>query len=289
MKNKNKLAIGSVQFGIRYGLNKSQVGRDEVDAILFYAYEKGIRYIDTAQDYGDSEKIIGEVLYNKNLNFKIITKLSSKNIKNIRDSLDTSLNRIQTNRIYGLLFHDFKTFKDNIFAIQEVEYLKSQNKVDKIGFSLYFPSELDFLLNNNIKFDILQIPFNLFDRRFEPYFEILQKLNVELHVRSVFLQGLFFVKPEKLHPHFQTIQDKLILLNNFCNKNSISIASVCLKFVDSYKAISNIVIGIDNLQNLEENINAYFKDVTKININELISNLKIDNEEIILPFKWKLN
>ena len=69
----SKLGLGTVQFGINYGINSEfgKVKSKEVMKILNYAHIKNINYLDTAPSYGDSEKVLGT---SKKSDFKVVTK-----------------------------------------------------------------------------------------------------------------------------------------------------------------------------------------------------------------------
>lgn len=58
-----KLALGGAQFGLAYGVanTSGQVALPEASRILQMAYKQGVRVIDTAIAYGESEKALGQV------------------------------------------------------------------------------------------------------------------------------------------------------------------------------------------------------------------------------------
>ena len=67
-----KLALGTVQFGMDYGINSGiKVEQNEVLKIVNLARKSGIKLIDTAQLYGSSEKVLGNV---NTVDFDIVTK-----------------------------------------------------------------------------------------------------------------------------------------------------------------------------------------------------------------------
>jgi aryl-alcohol dehydrogenase-like predicted oxidoreductase len=164
--------------------------------------------------------------------------------------------------------------------------LKCSNKVDKIGFSLYYPSEIDYLLDNKIDFDIVQIPYSIFDQRFENYLHLLKEKNIEVHIRSVFLQGLFFKKPDELSAHFVKIREDLENINKISKCLNISIASLCIKFALINENIDKIIIGVDSIENLKENLRGIKGKKIKDKFYNLLKNMKVDDENIILPFSW---
>ena len=212
MKN-NKLVLGTVQFGCQYGINS--VGRPNsqmVSEILNEAQLGGITTLDTSAGYGDSEEILGNNAVDKR--FKIISKYPKCN-KTISVTIDETFRNLKCNKLYGYLLHHFSVYLEDKNIWKEFIKLKDEGKVEKIGFSLYEPFELDVILKDNIPFDLIQIPYNIFDRQFEPYFEILKEKNVEIHVRSTFLQGLFFKDRNKLPEKLLPLRPYLIELDNY--------------------------------------------------------------------------
>lgn len=278
-----KIGIGTVQFGLDYGINNplGKVPFEEVQSILQYAQAQGIDTLDTARVYGDSEEVIGRIL--PNLNFQIVSKFSEAP----RQAMETSLGLLNRTSIYAYLWHSFKSFKENIDWQKELLILKDQQKVQKVGFSLYYPSELEELLEQNVSFDIVQVPYNLFDRRFEKLFPILKKEGIEIHVRSIFLQGLFFIPPDNLKPHFQVIYDKQERLHQLAKQQQIPLAAILINFVLNNPFIDRVIMGISNLRNLQENLESLgFSNKVHSFLADLNSFVE-NKEDILLPFHWK--
>ncbi len=285
----SKLALGTVQFGLDYGVNNTagQVKEAEVEKILDLASKSGIDVLDTAQAYGQSEEVIGRYIKNHTTRFRIVSKLPDLDALDVKKLFNESLSNLNCDKLYGYMFHSFSAYKKNPSAWEELIGLKSENKVDKIGFSLYFPEELEYLLQKNIPFDLIQIPYSVFDRRFENYFEELKKRGVEIHVRSVFLQGLVFKSVDNLETRFLKIKSKLELLGRISSESKVPISALCLNFAVQNEFIDNVVMGVDNKGNLEENLkNLSFGQKTKEHLDQ-INSLKEDDENIILPINWK--
>ncbi|MBW2993081.1 aldo/keto reductase, partial [Candidatus Woesearchaeota archaeon] len=189
-------------------------------------------------------------------------------------------------KLYGYLIHDFKTFKEHEGMLGVLKQLKGEGKIEKIGFSLYSPIELKYLLQNNISFDVVQVPYSIFDQRFSRYFSLLKEKGVEVHIRSVFLQGLVFKNPDKLEGRFAKVKNKLLKLRNLSDRLNIPISSLCINFALLNEYVDKVIIGVDSLNNLKENIPS-MRD--KLRIKEIYSNLKNleeTDENIILPVNW---
>ena len=199
---KNKLALGTVQFGQNYGVSGGkQVSRAEVGRILSYAKLHGINTLDTAIEYGDSEQALGETRVE---NFKVVTKLPAipsecESIRQwVKDSVKESLDRLRIPQLHGLLLHRSGDLLGSLGPrlYEALSACKEQGLVRKIGISVYDPNELGTILDR-YQMDLLQAPFNVLDHRLETsgWMQRLHDSGVELHVRSVFLQGLLLMAP----------------------------------------------------------------------------------------------
>jgi len=199
-----------------------------------------------------------------------------------------SLTRLKTPSLYGYLFHDFSSYKKNPALLESLYKLRACGKIKKIGFSLYYPRELENLLMDKIEFDIVQIPLNIFDRRFLPYLDELSARKIEVHVRSIFLKGLVFKDLNLLPNYFDGLKPKLAQLKALSSKNNLPVGAICLNFAALIAAIKKIVIGVSTLENLKENI-AYLELGEKAGkMLNMLDELKEDDENLILPVNWKI-
>lgn len=284
----NKIALGTAQFGLDYGINNStgKISKKEVFEILKYAHKKGINLLDTSYAYGDSEIVLGEYFKKNKTKFQIVSKLPGN--KNGAEVFYESLTRLNIDNMYGYLIHNFDLFLKKPGVWKNLKELKKQNKVKKIGFSLYYPEELEYLLKKNIRFNILQVPYNVFDQRFSLYFPGLKKRGVEIHARSVFLQGLVFKKNDELPRGFLKIKNRLDKLRFFSMDLKIPISAICLNFAAANSFVDKVIMGIDNIGNLKENLrNLKYKEKIKKIYDELLE-FKENDENIILPINWKI-
>jgi aryl-alcohol dehydrogenase-like predicted oxidoreductase len=285
----SRLALGTAQFGLDYGINnvRGKVPKDEAFNILDIALNGGIDTIDTAVSYGNSQEVIGEYLKERGKKFKVISKLSADSKEEVRRVVHDSLKALGLDNIYGYLLHDFSQYLRFPKIWGALEELKSKGKIKKMGFSLYHPRDLDRLLNADIKFDLIQVPYSVFDQRFAPYFGRLKKNNVEIHARSVYLQGLVFKRPDQLSGDFLGIKSKLRSLAELSAEAGVSIASLCLNFAVLDKNIDKIVAGVDSAANISEILGALNETDRVKGIYHKLSFLREDDEKIILPFNWK--
>jgi aryl-alcohol dehydrogenase-like predicted oxidoreductase len=293
MSTKNwiqKIGIGTVQFGLDYGISnqRGRVPQGEVQQILDLAAQHQICLLDTARAYGESEKVLGKALGKKSC-FKIVSKLPSQT-KSAKDEVLESLSLLEEQSLYAYLFHNFQDFEQKPALWDELVGLKAAGLIQKVGFSLYYPEELETLWSKNIDFDLIQIPYNIFDRRFEPYFQKLKEKGVEIHIRSVFLQGLFFMPLEKIAPHFAPVKEKLTKLERLAAQHQLSRAALPLWFALQDPNIDKVILGLSSIADLVQNLELIESFATHQQWFQSLplETLEEDQEAIILPFKWKV-
>lgn len=286
---KNKIALGTAQFGLDYGINNKNgiIPEKEVFHILREAIISNVEVLDTAYAYGNSESVIGKFIKKNGNKFNIISKLPECRPEDVITIFDSSLERLNVCKLYGYMCHSFQHYMSNPKIFNILEELREEGKIKKIGFSLYYPSELEYLIENDLKLDIIQLPYNVFDRRFEQYFPILKNKGVEVFIRSVFLQGLVFKQSSELDDYFSKIRNKIDTLNLLSTSMNIPISTLCLNFVAQNEFIDRIVIGVDSTQNLQEIISSmYCSEVEKFS--KELDFLREEDESIILPTNWKV-
>ncbi len=145
-----KLIIGTVLFGLSYGINKTtKISFKETTKILNTAQKNNIELLDSAPLYGNSEKIIGK---QNNSQFKIVTKTPHLNTKEITkkelsiltDTFKNSLKNLNQKNIYGLLIHNTDDLfsKNGYLLLETLQQLKKEKLVEKIGVSVYTPKQI---------------------------------------------------------------------------------------------------------------------------------------------------
>ena len=274
----NKLVLGTVQFGLQYGVNSA--GRpcgEAVKSILAEAAKGGITTLDTSSAYGNSEEILGECI-TADENFKIVSKYPQSETP-VGEIFNDSLGRLRIKKLYGYLLHHFEVYKNNPKVWDEFVALKDKGKVKKIGFSLYTPEELEFIINNKSPFDLIQVPFNIFDKKFLPYMKDLHERGVEIHVRSTFLQGLFFKDRNTLPVKLLPMKKYLLQLDEFSKERGLSISEIALNYNLQNSYIDGVLIGVDNVEQLQTNLKSV-KD-TPIDID-----IEVKEQELLNPVNW---
>lgn len=273
----SKIALGSVQFGISYGISNKE-GKttfEEAKSILDYSFNSGINTIDTAIAYGNAESVIGDLNQNR---FEIITKFLPENQNGpLEKQLDLSLRNLKQNSVYGLLAHRPLDVIENPEIWEKLLLLKKSGKVKKIGLSLNTIEEFEKISTRKIYPDLVQVPYNYFDNRFEYIMSELKGKNCEIHVRSVFLQGLFYSKTDELSDFFNQVKP---LIDNLQKVYGQSLASALINYVLSNKNIDKIVLGIQNKEQIQQIVES-LNDAPKLPKNDF----EID-KCILQPSLW---
>jgi aryl-alcohol dehydrogenase-like predicted oxidoreductase len=289
-----KLALGTVQFGIDYGISNRQgkVVLHEVENILSLARAHGITTLDTAAAYGDSEQAIGTL--NASSGFSIVTKIPTlaKVTSTISDLLEISLAHLKTKQIQALMFHSAKDLlgAKGEHYYQQASILKQQGKINQLGVSVYNPKQLNKLMQK-FDLDIVQVPLNCMDQRFTntELRQQLQTKKIEVHVRSVFLQGLLLIPLPELAPYFQPFHPQLNSFHALCKQLNCQALTLALLIIHQNPFINKAVIGCCSTQQLEQIIEHYYlaKKLSKTH-NNAIAQISCSNEALINPSNWSI-
>ena len=287
-----RLALGTVQFGLPYGVaNKSdrQVSLEEVKEILALAKNEGITTLDTAIAYGESEKVLGKVGVK---GWQLITKLPKLPLQCADvfgwalSEIKASLHRLKVEKLYGVLLHHPQDLmsKNGTELVRVMEQIKAEGLSQKIGVSVYEPSQLSDI-ENYMHLDIVQGPVSIFDRRFIDS-GIIKKLNtqgIEFHARSIFLQGLLLIDQVQRPKFFQQFSSAFKKWDEWIANANISPMEACLQYLNSFAEIDRVVIGVDSVAQLRTIFKSY-------NSQSLIPPLFVDSSELNLlnPTLWRV-
>jgi len=290
-----KIALGSVQFGIPYGVsnNEGKTSKKQALSILNFAQKKGIRTIDTAPSYGDSERVLGKLFEGEE--WDITTKtlpfnsksINEEQIEQLRSVFRESLVSLHKKSIYGLLVHScndlLKPGGEKIF--REMERLREIGMVKKIGVSVYNSKQIAAILGK-FNIDLIQLPINILDQRLVSGGQLTRLKNhgVEIHARSVFLQGLLLMSPNNIPSWFDPVRGVLESFHKEAKKRNMSVLQLALSFVQSINEVDKIIVGINTLEHLYEVMSA---TSMRVNITEF-SNISIDDPSFLNPANWKI-
>jgi aryl-alcohol dehydrogenase-like predicted oxidoreductase len=287
----NRLVLGTVQFGLPYGV-ANQDGKVPLSAakdILDCAWSSGINTLDTAIAYGDSENCLGQIGVS---DWQVISKLpelpiGTNGIQNwVIESVNASLQRLQIPSLYGLLLHR----PEQLLGIEgqaiynSLDFLKAEGLVEKIGISIYSPTELEKLFNR-YAFDLVQAPYNICDRSLERsgWLARLKNAGVEVHARSIFLQGLLLMPLATRPAYFDRWHHLWIEWEEWLLETGLNPLQVCLSFALSNPDLDRILAGVDSLAQLQEILaNANTQAA------QLPDRLCCEDPDLINPARWQL-
>jgi aryl-alcohol dehydrogenase-like predicted oxidoreductase len=264
----SRLALGTVQFGLAYGLaaGHKQVVSADVEQILMDARQSGIRLLDTAASYGESETVIGASKAAGS--FQVISKtlpirqpvLTGAYLDNIKAAFAQSLTRLGRTRLEGLLVHDAQDLLaqggDGLWIW--MEGLKHEGVVARIGISVY-DSETARLLAGRYAVDIVQIPFNLFDQRIvqDGFLDFCRNYSIAVHARSIFLQGLALMQAHDMPANLSGLRPNLQRLDALAQSTQRSAHDLALTYVAQWPEIEQIVVGVHHQYQLAQLVNAW--------------------------------
>lgn len=282
-----RLALGTAQFGLAYGLN-NQAGQPSslvVAQVLAAAQAAGLTLLDTAAAYGNSETRLGE-LAGDNPAFSLITKLAAGPPAQVAQHLRESLARLRRPQLYGVLFHAFGPLQAEPAAWQALQAAREAGQVARIGVSLYHPHEAAWLLAEGWDIDLVQVPYNVLDQRFGAVLPQLAAHGVEVHVRSAFLQGLLLREPDTLPIFFQPLAPKIKHLRNLADEAGVPLPALLLLFAAFAPGVVRAVIGVDSVANLHENLTAAAYLAAAESLRPALTALAETTDTFILPYAW---
>ena len=283
----NRIVLGGAQLGLPYGiLNGGEtLSREEVARILDTAVDHGIDSIDTAIAYGQSESIIGETSQNR---FNIISKLPPLpvDVSNVSEwvhsQVQGSLSRLKCTSLDALLLHRPQdlTGAQGAELYAAIGSLMAEKMIHRFGVSIYSPDDLEGIIGT---FDIhvVQAPLNVFDRRILGVTDQLSALNIEVHVRSVFLQGVLIANPKNRPQRFEPWSEHFALFDEWVRSSGVSAMACCLGFALQQPGIAKLVIGTTSAESLDEIMTSIPNSVL-----EVPTHLQSSVEQLIDPRFW---
>ena len=283
----NRIVLGGAQLGLPYGiLNGGEtLSREEVARILDTAVDRGIDSIDTAIAYGQSESIIGETSQNR---FNIISKLPplpvdiSSVSEWVHSQVQGSLSRLKCTSLDALLLHRPQdlTGAQGAELYAAIGSLMAEKMIRRFGVSIYSPDDLEGIIGT---FDIhvVQAPLNVFDRRILGVTDQLSALNIEVHVRSVFLQGVLIASPQDRPHRFEPWSEHFALFDEWVRSSGVSAMACCMGFALQQSGIAKLVIGTTSAESLDEIMNSIPNSVL-----EVPTHLQSSVEQLIDPRIW---
>lgn len=284
----DRMILGTVQLGLKYGINNS-VGKPSVESaleILSKAYDLGIKTIDTSDLYGESQNVITlSPIKNK---VEILSKFSLEHNSSIGFHLNNTLKTLGVEKLAGYSFHrikDFLDYQDN----GEIAEIRKTGKFRWMGVSVYTNAELERAINTSF-IDMIQVSFNLMDHAKvkNGLLEKAKEMNKIVHVRSVYLQGLFFKNPEDLKGNLSPLSKNLRYLQELAEDYSLSMEEMAMGYVLNSPGIDGVLFGVETLEQLTRNIDVIKNLKFKKELVKHIEGLLLDNPELLDARNWRV-
>jgi aryl-alcohol dehydrogenase-like predicted oxidoreductase len=289
----SRLALGTVQFGLGYGIANTvgQVGRAEARTMLETAVRHGVDMLDTAISYGESEACLGELDVRR---FSVVTKIpplpaDCQNVKEwVSEQVSASLRRLDLDSVYAILLHKSSDLLSSRgpALYDAMQSFKETGQANKIGVSIYSPSELDALVPK-FRPELVQAPLNLLDRRLTKtrWLMRLKELGVEVHTRSCFLQGLLLMPPGMLPSQFSDWGHLWSTWHAWLSDRKTTALEACLAFPLSQQLVDRVVIGADSVSQLEQIFRA---ERSAYPVWNEFPDIESDSPKLIDPSLWQV-
>jgi aryl-alcohol dehydrogenase-like predicted oxidoreductase len=288
--NPQKIILGTVQFGLEYGINNvsGQVPENEVFQILSHAYHSSIDTLDTAEGYGNAHEVIGN--YHRNnpdKKFKVITKITEfGNSDLIAEKVKKILDELFVEQLEALMFHSFPQYKNSPELVDRLTELKHKKNCKALGVSVYNNEQLEEVIDDDA-IDLIQLPFNLLDNLSRRGF-LLEKAKQKgkiIHTRSAFLQGLFFKDPSSDNPIAIQLKKQLEEIRLIAGAGNMPVASLALNYCLQQPLIDRVLIGVDSLEQLKANIAAASGKLNQGILSE-VDRIQVPGEDLLNPSLW---
>lgn len=271
-----ELGLGTVQFGLPYGVSnaRGQVTRDEAAAILAQAAKGGIRTLDTAANYGNAEDVLAGLDTGA---FRIVTKTISGDVADVTARARQSAAMLKADT---LLVHAAKDL-ENPALWPALQALKAEGVFARIGISTYVADD-PARLAERFRPDVMQLPFSLLDQRLlaDGTLARLADMGVEIHARSLFLQGLLLLDtpPQKL----AHIAPRLNAIRKTIREAGTTPLAAALGFVLARPEIAVGLVGVTHSAELQEILEAAARPLPALDW----AGLALDDERVLTPSLW---
>lgn len=293
------LCLGTVQFGMKYGISGQVQPTVEMAVdMLDYATQNGIDTIDTANAYGTAEDVVGRFIRKKTVprdRLCIISKFRPNLLDDVsqklyydvmKNNLLESLKRLGVDYLDIYLLHSSRyVFNDEI--LEALYQLKKDGYANKVGVSVYEAEEARRCIEHP-KVDFMQLPYSIFDQRMKNanVFELAQG-NVEIHSRSAFIQGLILMDEQRVPDFLSKARPIVRKIDGLCKIHNISRISLAMNFVKQETNISHLVFGVDNIDQLKENIKVFNENLSVDLLDSISKEFASLDADIVMPSLWK--
>lgn len=289
----SRIVLGTVQFGLAYGIANvhGKPTLETVCEIIKTAYDGGIRTLDTAAAYGDSEAVLGQALAKLGLRDKlsVVSKIPTMKVRTdteaatfIENTITTSLKHLGVDQLSACLLHN----EIDIRFLPLLEDMVGKGFIGEAGVSL----DTAHYIQEGASARCVQLPCNILDRRFDTFWPLAKAHGTHVFSRSVYLQGLLLMPEDKIKPSLATVVVPIRrALTTIAHEAGLTLAELCMRFVLSNPSVANVLVGVDTAEQLQENLLAaapgpLSADLLK-QVNAAVPDLP---ESIVRPALWSL-
>lgn len=263
IKGSNRLVLGTAQLGMNYGVANTR-GQPDIStarSLVKAAWKNGVRYFDTAQAYGDSEKVLGDSLQFMGIksDVRIISKtdpgVDVRDVSALKASVEGSLVRLKVDHLWGVMLHREDQIEHWGVAIKEAfSCLRAEGKILRAGVSVYSP-EMALRALDLDELDIIQVPASLLDRRFarSGFFDQAAKKGTTVFVRSVFLQGVTMMDSSTAANVLPIALPAVEALESFCQRHRLGRQEFALRYALSIDPAIKVLVGVENAAQIKSN------------------------------------
>jgi aryl-alcohol dehydrogenase-like predicted oxidoreductase len=287
----SKLILGTVQFGLDYGINNAdgKPTEDAVNSILDTAFNHGIKILDTAEAYGNAIELIKNY-HERSLNrFDIISKFKYAPGVDIESSVTKTITDLGIDSLFGYMFHSYDDVNLYPQLVEKVVKMQTGGFIKNVGVSVYTNQQFEAMINRP-EFNLIQLPYNLLDNSLQRGGLIAKAKQAGkiIHVRSVFLQGLFFKDLATIDAAnlLAPLKPSLKTIQALAESKQVSLTALALNYALQNPGIDGVLFGVDTPEQLKQNLLAAETAVAKEVFTE-IDKLEVTDINLLSPVNWK--
>lgn len=294
------LCIGTTQMGMDYGIaGQKKPSLEYAIRCLDYATQNGIQAIDTAAAYGTAEEVVGAFLARRTiprdklfvctkLRPNILDEVPEKDLENtIRYNLKESLQTLHTDYVDAYLLHSARySYRPEILTA--LYKMQEEGLARRVGVSVYEPEEAEACFQDG-RMGLVQLPYSIFDHRMKEkgILDVWEEPKCEIHARSAFIQGLITLSQEQVPPFLEKAKPIIGRIDQICKNTGLTRIELAMAYVKRESAVSHLVFGIDSLEQLKEDIQAFSNPVPEHLLQEMEQEFQGLDADLVMPSLWK--
>lgn len=289
----SRLALGTVQFGMRYGIanRNGQPSFDEVCSILRLAHESGVNCLDTASAYGTSEEVLGKALRELGLRERmvVVTKIApASKPADVAASVELSLERLGLTCLPLVLFHR----EANMEYVGELERCCERGLVRHIGMSCDGDPESAAALIGSGRLKAVQVPASMLDRRNAGAgnFREAARRGMAVFIRSVYLQGLLLMPEESVPVPLRSVLPARRRLESLAKDAGMTLACMAVRYMLGQEGVTCVLAGVESAAQLRENIAMVKEGPLPADLIRAVEQAAPQPaDDLIIPARWQAN